>query len=736
MQIKERIYIYPINQNNYPPKNTAVKQNTKQQCFFYSKAPSAGINYFTGNITNSRQTDRNYEKEKNDITELCKTIEEEEDLDLSRIIKILNKDNILLAKKLLEDETFPRHEVYPIISKTNTDNLNLSERLCEDTKVPRYLISQILKATTKENISLAESMYLTRNFPLIMVPSLLNNIEVKEINFRDQAGFSYFAKMYRQCMKNPGIYINSNGSSSNNGQEIIYRFFERHGRELLKLASLEDSELNDILLRKRIADMKDYLKIIDQFLPKHMEIIKEGLKCKTPSGKELTPPEKAELIDIVNDYKLLHKGFNNLESCINKGVIDINKIKKEIIYDIFKNTVYNDTKRNLLDFIPEEKLLAWDVNFAYLLAPQLKKDNFEISTVIKLANQSQDFKTILLDPNEKISQINLLTKEKFEENGLNYENWLNPNKNNAIRIKATDQYASQTHRIAEQFCLNVNELLKTPVKSFINKKYQKYIEKEELKLPDGIAKNKSKLEIFMKNFNTELEPVWRRAESNEGSSEQEKRRKALNTLTIKDHIEALIDSIEHISENKEIHSVNLTVKMWDRIPQHDLFQGNYSTCCIGMNRSNAAAMGTYLTNTTFNMIELIDNTSGKTVGNALCYYIKTEDNPALVIDNIEINNSFMQSEMICKQIRTGITEYAKNINEEVCGNRNIPIYLGNQNNDVPINDLKRVRKINSQIMGQVCLSGKDQIYLDAMDGWNTGYDIGKEIELKNMLQLN
>ncbi len=739
MQIKKNIYIPLINQNNYPPKNTAVNQNTKQQCFFYMQQPATGINYFTGNITNSGSSGlaaNEFEEEKNNIRELCKIIEEEEELDLSRILKVLNKDNIFLAKKLLEDDTFPRHEVYPIVLNTNKCNLSLSEKLCEDNKVPRYLVSQILKSTTKENLNLAEAMYLTENFPLIMIPSLLYNTEGEKNNFRDQEikGLPYFAKMYRQCMKNPGMYINSNGSCSNHAHETIYQFFSGYGREILKLASLQDNELNDILLRKRIADMKDSLKIIDRFLPAHLEIIRKGLKCKNPSGKTLTPPEKAELIEIVNDYKLLHKGYNDLESEINNGVIDIKAIKKNIIYDIFQTSVYNDTELNLHNLIPDDKLLSWDLNFAYLLAPQLKKDNNEISAVIKLANQNRDFKIILLDPKEKISQINLLTKEKFEKIGLNYEKWLNPN--NMIRLKTADQNVSKTHRIAEQFCMNVNELLSTPAKNFINKKYYEYIEKDGFKLPSEIVQNKSKLKTFMKNFNTSLAQVWRRAETNAENPEPKKRSMALNTLTIKDHIDELINGAANISDNKEIQSVELTVKMWDRFPQHDLFQGNYSSCCIGMNRSNAAAMGTYLTNTTFNMIELIDNTTGKTIGNALCYYIKTKDKPALVIDNIEINNSFLPSELICKQIRTVIAEYAKNINKEVCGDRNIPIYLGDQNNDVPTGDLKRVKIENSEILGQVCHNGNEQIYLDALDGWNPGCDIGKDIEFKNMLQLN
>ena len=39
--------------------------------------------------------------------------------------------------------------------------------------------------------------------------------------------------------------------------------------------------------------------------------------------------------------------------------------------------------------------------------------------------------------------------------------------------------------------------------------------------------------------------------------------------------------------------LDLTIKMWDRVPQKDLFQGNYSTCCIGMGGGNGSAMPHY-----------------------------------------------------------------------------------------------------------------------------------------------
>ena len=80
--------------------------------------------------------------------------------------------------------------------------------------------------------------------------------------------------------------------------------------------------------------------------------------------------------------------------------------------------------------------------------------------------------------------------------------------------------------------------------------------------------------------------------------------------------------------------------MWDRNPRKDISQGNYSTCCIAVGGGNGRFMPHYVLNTSFNMIEVVDNKTGKPLGNALCFFVIDEKGkPSFIIDNIEINNS-------------------------------------------------------------------------------------------------
>ena len=139
-----------------------------------------------------------------------------------------------------------------------------------------------------------------------------------------------------------------------------------------------------------------------------------------------------------------------------------------------------------------------------------------------------------------------------------------------------------------------------------------------------------------------------------------------------------------------------------------------------MGGANGYIMPNYILNTAFNMIELVDNISGKVIGNALCYFVKDEKGvPSLVIDNIEINNSYIPSEEVGKKLLNSITEYASNICKEVTGKGDTPIYLGTSNND--LKSEKEIKIIRKFFIGDIDCH---RIYLDAYGGWIYDYELG------------
>lgn len=158
--------------------------------------------------------------------------------------------------------------------------------------------------------------------------------------------------------------------------------------------------------------------------------------------------------------------------------------------------------------------------------------------------------------------------------------------------------------------------------------------------------------------------------------------------------------------------------MWDRDPQKDIFQGNMTTCCIGMNECNGHAMFYYVMNTAFNFITVKDNTTGETIGNALCYIVKNKNGePYFLIDNIEINNGKKPAPETCKQIRQQMANYAARVAKAMTGRDDIPIFMSGNYNDVPTNDLSSIRE-EIQVLGE-CNRGN--IYLDLYGGWQDAY---------------
>ena len=181
---------------------------------------------------------------------------------------------------------------------------------------------------------------------------------------------------------------------------------------------------------------------------------------------------------------------------------------------------------------------------------------------------------------------------------------------------------------------------------------------------------------FTNDILQRLERVWAQAERNQKSNLPEIVKRAKYTLSIQEKLQGIASTAELI-ETKDSKSMTLKIKMWDRFPQKDLFQGDYSDCCIKADGVNNDAIADYLLNTTFNMIEIIDTESNKVIGNALCYFAlnKTSKKPVLILDNIELLKAYRTNPEQEIQLRTAIAEFAKNFAKKVAKGKNIDVYL-------------------------------------------------------------
>lgn len=146
-----------------------------------------------------------------------------------------------------------------------------------------------------------------------------------------------------------------------------------------------------------------------------------------------------------------------------------------------------------------------------------------------------------------------------------------------------------------------------------------------------------------------------------------------------------------IEEKFKLRDKNMTIKLWDRNPQEDLFIGNKTTCCTAIGTgANKSATPIYLLNTAFNVAELYDN-NNNVVGMSRVFMAKVKNKPALIMDNIELNNTFKKNMTRDEQIklRNKFFDYMNKYAEKVGGKKTV-VYFNTDDINVPDDDLDMV----------------------------------------------
>ena len=573
----------------------------------------------------------------------------------------------------------------------------------------------------KDTVDFAQKLINDKEFPIHLITNVIGEISgVDLLKPYVKENYKLYVKMYNQCINNPDNYTPLHQAPLS--KDDIDKFFDKKAKDLLILSGLGDEELNDIILRKRFDKAPEYLKQVSRlFKFQKYELLKQGLKCKNPNGQPLKPNQKFELLELFNAYGVTHSAPTIISEMVKSGTINITQLKENLFDQIWQSCEYS---KDDLAQIPKKKLYSWDMTYLYLLPKHLQTNRSDFIDIIKMGNSRKNFKTIILDKTNEFGQNNEKTKSRFKNQNLDFAKWFTPPQEINRHLVINDHNAGVLENTCVQFEENVNLLRKIrvgdkyPVKILIDKRYKNFIQDDEFVIPEDMRNNRVKLRNLISGFKEDMRPVAQRTVHNVNNKDHATLERAMLTMTILNHLDGLIVSAWEIPESFELHrNLDLTIKMWDRIPQKDLFQGNYSTCCIGMGEFNAQAMTTYLRNAAFNMIEIIDNNTSNTIGNALCYYALDGDKkPILVLDNIEINNNFKATQEARKHIRNEIFEYCKNLNKIVAKDENLPIYLGGSYNDVPTYDLEEFEDKHITLLGKV---DTNMTYLDAFKGWIT-----------------
>ncbi len=515
----------------------------------------------------------------------------------------------------------------------------------------------------------------------------------------------------KKIESNPEKYVNNDSFSS---IEVLFNYYTN---ELAKAIYVYDDKTIDELFSKRLNSVISFLESLT-VIPRNLDLLKDLTSCQAPNGKNFTTTEKLNLARIVSVFE--KNELRKLEDMCFDGVVDLESFKKDYFYRIFRTLSFTSGE---IDSIDKKNFKQWDITYLPMII-QAKNGNIESFSEFFKAAFLGNFMDYIHDAKKNIGKCNLKTKEVFEKRGINYDKWLNAPKENDLRLNIVDNNQKKIENCINELLENIEILRNSPVKQFFDKRFAEYIKEDKFVLPLNVISSNENLENFIKNLLIQLEPAWKRAKKNmeKNNLDPSIYEQASKTLTLKEHFEEIQNTLSKLQGIEIDKTLDLTIKMWDRIPEKDLFQGNYSTCCIALDRVNGKVMPDYLLNTSFNMIEIVDNQTGRTIGNALCFLVDDNGKTCFVIDNIEINNAYKGSKEASLKIFEGVKSYVSNFCKSI-SKEEMPIYMGKFFNDVSLHGVRRTKTID--FLGDI---NATDIYLDIYGSWNKTTKLKKELE--------
>jgi len=591
-----------------------------------------------------------------------------------------------------------------------------------------------------------------------------NNIKEEEINLMENRGITSFAledngdaveyycqktdsnvnevieklkNIEKRMFNNPELYINGYIELVSPRKEIA-RFLRDNNSGLVKLAAVYDKEAIDALMRMRLDEAEDYLDEIDDWSFGDLSLLKRLSQSCNQDGKPFLPKQKIDFINLIAAYKDCRLGMSEFERMLSladgEGRVDISELNLRLLRSVMEECGFSKEE---VASIPAEKLMGWDLRYIHLLSKELS-DSFDDADgkfqeqymrAVNLGN----FNQYIHDINNPIGQVNAGTKSEFAGINANYDMWEHVPKDLEVTVKSSDSNTQTLNNVVTTVTRYLvgdaetsdNTNIRSKIGKMFDKRFGQYIHDGKFAIPSEVANNQQKLIEFIEQLLPAkegeqphvLDDMWARAQSN--LSNPQKAENAQNTLTIKFHLEEELKRLKSMTSDdgskiKAQKSLDLTVGMWGRDPKKDTFQGNMSTCCIGMNECNGHAMFYYVSNTAFNMITVTDNTTGAVIGNALCYMVEnSKGQPYFIVDNIEINNGAKPSNEACIDIRNAITKYAARVAKQVTGKNDTPVYMSGSYNDVPIGDLDTTEELVT-LVGDC---NRNKIYMDLFGGW-------------------
>lgn len=357
-----------------------------------------------------------------------------------------------------------------------------------------------------------------------------------------------------------------------------------------------------------------------------------------------------------------------------------------------------------VETITDSQIGKWDLNQLEALAKGLNNlrsfgGEYDYRQgLIELCQKTLagEYKSYLHDPNVESGQVNLATKrafaETFKDKGivLNYDAWLNfPGK---VRYKKLTQ--KETHlSILSRF----SDLIKkngTP-----DAEANRVLNPAGFQFKDGAIS-------AIKNAEVTMDVLQRAAFLSES------RQKPTQPRSMKDDfmsgpgvtIDRLFTTFRRSNEQRDD---SMEIRLWQRQPGHDLFQGNYTGACIAMGHGNEKASLEVLQHTFVQLAEVYNEAKQQVTGKALFFWakdLKTGD-PVFILNTFEGRDDGGEED---PHTRDQLLKFAEEFSQSVAG-RKVKICTAKS----PWNPLytadSKVENLDLQVVGN---TASGQYYFD------------------------
>ena len=444
----------------------------------------------------------------------------------------------------------------------------------------------------------------------------------------------------------------------------IKKFFIENMDSLVRLLKYVDTDTVSHMMDRRTDLFEENMEKLNGISDENYELLSKALQCKSSvSGKQLSPKEKMQLTQIMfilNEAKI---DTSSLKAEVEKGSVDINNSKTTIQNAVLKAAGVDVTDTS----IPTQKK-QFNPEYAYLA----------------LMNQSETFENSIADKIERIKpkmmeRISLLRNDREllmqeierSETMMDYvpESMRKINIELLDMVKNIDKHSDE--EILSKMLATVNAALKLS---------------QEITGRNGLFTviNAATTGNF-KEFINDTSNKYGQANANTAQIFKD------NGL---DYNQWLNPSVDDVKLN--VAGKDMSIRLWDRNPQEDLFMGNKTTCCTAIGTGgNAAATPLYLLNTSYN-VAMLHDAKGNVVGMSRVFMTNIDGKPSLTMDNIELNNTYIKgmSNSERAEIRDGFFEYMNRYAAKITGDNNSQVYFysGDIGDRFPTIDLKPTKK--------------------------------------------